>query len=397
MNVGDRLKQIRLARGFSLEDLAAEMGGVVTKQSLSKYEKGKSEPSLRVLNVMASTLGVKSAYFYEIPSFSVKFHGFHAKAALRVREQEKVQNRIKQLLEDRIKLQRFSKEEQISDFPIHAFSSRNLQAIERAALAIREKWRLGLAPVSSVVETLEENRIHVLELEEGDRFDGQSATVEEDNQTVAVAVIARKVEAGERQRLTLLHELGHVVLKPLKGDAKDVKKANEKAAYRFASSFLAPKEELISLVGERRRFFDVEELILLKKRFGLSIQALLYRMMDLGIISGRQHRQWYIFMTKQGWKVKEPEEMKREEPQWLRRTVLKGYAEGWISQSEAERFLGAPVNLGEHLSLRERRAFMKIPMEQRRKILEKQAQELIEHYNEDDDWKETHAADFIDY
>jgi Zn-dependent peptidase ImmA (M78 family)/DNA-binding XRE family transcriptional regulator len=393
MNIGDRLKQIRLARGFSLEELAAEMGGIVTKQSLSKYEKGKSEPSLRVLNALALSLGVKSAYFYETPSFTVKFHGFRKMSALGVREQEKVQNRISQLLEDRIKLQKFSSEERVFDFPIHAYSALRPQDVEKASLEIRDNWNLGLAPVSSVVETLEEKRIHVLEIDEGIHFDGQSATIEENNRIFSVAVISRRVEAGERQRLTLLHELGHVVLKPL----KDNPKANEQAAFRFAASFLVPEDELKNLVGERRRFLDVEELIALKKRFGISIQALLYRMKDLAIISESQHRNWCIYINKRGWKKKEPAELEREDPQWLRRNVFKGHAEGWINRSEAERILGEPVTSSESLSLRERRAFMRIPIEQRREILEKQASDLSKHYNQDEKWKENDGSDFYDY
>ena len=392
MSIGNRLKQIRLSCGFSLDELAAEMGGVVTKQALSKYETGKSKPSLRVLNTLASTFGVKTAYFFESPSFMITFHGFRKTSALRVRDQEKVQNRIKQLLEDRIKLQQFSLEGQVVDFPIHEYSSRHFQELEKASFEIREIWNLGLAPVSNVVETLEENRIHVLELDEAKNFDGLSATVKEDKKIIAVAVISRKVDSGERQRLTLLHELGHVVLKPAKNMKHD-----EKAAFRFAASFLVPAAELKSLVGEHRRFIDVEELILLKKRFGISIQALLYRMKDLQIISASLHREWCLFINQQGWKQEEPAKLKREEPQWLRRTVYKGYAEGWINQSDAERLLGEPVKPSDNLSLRERRALMRLPLEQRRKLLEKQVQDLAKHYNENDDWKGIAGGDFIDY
>lgn len=392
MSVGDRLKQIRLARGFSLDELAAEMGGIVTKQALSKYETGKSEPSMRVMNALALTLGVKSAYFFESPLFSVTFHGFRKTSGLHVRDQEKVQKHITQLLEDRIKLQQISQERRVIEFPIQKYSSCKPLEVEKASFEIRQKWNLGLAPISNVVETLEENLIHVLELDEDKNFDGQSATVKDNHQMIAIAVISRKVDSGERQRLTLLHELGHVVLKPM-----DNKKDNEKAAFRFASSFLVPEEELKNLVGEHRRFFDVQELILLKKRFGISIQALLYRMKDLQIISESQYRDWCIFINKQGWKKEEPAKLEREEPQWLRRTVFKGYAEGWINQSDAERFLGEQVKPSDNLSLRERRAFMRLSIEQRRKLLEKQAQDLAKHYNETDDWKETDGTDFIDY
>ena len=56
-----RLQRLRRARGLSLEELAAEMGGIVTKQALSKYETGKATPSPVILNKLAGVLNVKSA------------------------------------------------------------------------------------------------------------------------------------------------------------------------------------------------------------------------------------------------------------------------------------------------------------------------------------------------
>jgi Zn-dependent peptidase ImmA (M78 family)/DNA-binding XRE family transcriptional regulator len=392
MSIGNRIKQIRLARGFSLDELAVEMGGIVTKQAISKYEGGKSEPSLRVLNALSTTLGVKTAYFYENPSYSIQFHGFRKKASFGIREQEKVQSKIAQLLEDRVKLQQFSGKKLDKDFPISFFSACKFQDIEKAAIVMRNRWNLGFAPISSVVGTLEENLIHVLELDIDNKFDGQSVTINEDGNLISVAVVSRKVDSGERQRLTLLHELGHIVLKPLQE-----KNINENAAFHFASAFLIPEVELKNLVGEHRQSFDIEELILLKKRFGISIQALLYRMKDLCIISENQHRDWCITINKNGWKKEEPAKLDLEESQWLRRTVYKGYAEGWISHSEAAKIIGEPVKHAENLTLRERKSFMKLPIEQRRKILEKQAQDLTKLYAENDNWKENDSADFIDY
>jgi transcriptional regulator with XRE-family HTH domain len=53
---GQRLKQLRLARGLSLQQLAEAMGGIVTKQALSKYEQDKDEPSARVLAALSEAL-----------------------------------------------------------------------------------------------------------------------------------------------------------------------------------------------------------------------------------------------------------------------------------------------------------------------------------------------------
>ena len=49
------------------------------------------------------------------------------------------------------------------------------------------------------------------------------------------------------------------------------------------------------------------------------------------------------------------------------------------------------------LSLRERRAFMRLPIEQRREIMEKQAKELTEHYTHDAEWKDIEGGDIVDY
>lgn len=392
MAVGDRLKQIRLAKGYSLDDLVREIGGLVTKQSLSKYEKGLSVPSLSVMNVLAASLGVNVAYFYDAPSYKVQFHGFRKTSRLCKREQEKIQSLISQLLEDRIPLQVCSETDWRFHLPIQSLPAHAGQDIENAALKIREEWNLGRAPISSVVETLEENHVHVLELDEQGHFDGLSATVEKDNETISAAVVTRKMDCGERQRLTLLHELGHLVLQP----AED-QKENEHAAYRFASAFLIPEDELKNCVGVRRRKLAMEELILVKKRFGISLQAILHRLKDLDIITERQYKGWCISINQLGWKKKEPAPLAKEDPQWLRRTVLKGYAEGWISQFKAEQMVGESMPSSDSATLQKRRDFMKLPLDTRREILEKQAHALATHYNEDRDWRDMDEIDFIEY
>ena len=46
--ISKRLKQLRLARGLSLDALVAQMGGLVTKQALSKYELDKAKPLIHL-------------------------------------------------------------------------------------------------------------------------------------------------------------------------------------------------------------------------------------------------------------------------------------------------------------------------------------------------------------
>ncbi|MEG4350623.1 DUF433 domain-containing protein [Microcoleus sp. LAD1_D3] len=44
-----------------------------------------------------------------------------------------------------------------------------------------------------------------------------------------------------------------------------------------------------------------------------------------------------------------------------------------------------------------RREFMQLPLEERRNILERQAEVMLQHYQQDREWQELEAGDLIDY
>ena len=66
--VGEQLRRFRLARGMSLGDLEAAIDGLVSSQTLSKYERGKLQPTARVLNRIASAFGIKSVQLWGEPT-----------------------------------------------------------------------------------------------------------------------------------------------------------------------------------------------------------------------------------------------------------------------------------------------------------------------------------------
>lgn len=113
---------------------------------------------------------------------------------------------------------------------------------------------------------------------------------------------------SERKRFTLTHELGHIVLNhSAECDA-------ECAANRFASAFLIPAEILRHEIGAKRRDISVGELIGLKDRFGVSIQALTYRCKDLEIISPATFGRLFSIYKKRGWRDAPYEEPNTMEP-----------------------------------------------------------------------------------
>ena len=66
--VGEQLRRFRIARGMSLRDLASAIDGLVSSQTLSKYERGVLQPTARVLNRIASAFGIKSAQLWGEPT-----------------------------------------------------------------------------------------------------------------------------------------------------------------------------------------------------------------------------------------------------------------------------------------------------------------------------------------
>lgn len=391
-NIALRLKRLRMSKGLSLDALVATMGHVVTKQAISKYEHGKAIPSPIVLNKLADTFKVKASYFLKEPRVSVKFIGYRKASTLLKKDQERIESLVTEALEDRVHLQSLTGLPNGDRLPLHAYRISKIDDAERAAEELRTNWSLGQDPIASIVGVFEDHHIHVIEIDAIEKFDGICAlAVDEVTKTQAAGLVTSKGVSGERQRLSLAHELGHLVLK-IENNLDE-----EKAAFRFGAAFLAPAQVVYRELGTKRDTILSEELFLFKKRFGISVQALVRRLFDLAIISEGYYRHWMMLITRLKWKRNEPGEMASEQSQWLRQTALRAYAEGMISREEAERLLGEPLDVEESLTLIERRSFMKLPLEERRRILSEQAEKLKSHYSEGADRSDLQSGDFVEY
>jgi hypothetical protein len=129
------------------------------------------------------------------------------------------------------------------------------------------------------------------------------------------------------------------------------------------------------------------------------MQALLYRMKDLEIISPHHYQQWFINISKQGWRKSEPEEVPRETPTWFRRSVMRAFSEELLSKKDAERMLNETLERQEDdEELMRRREFMKLSVEERGEILRKQAEEMASYYEENrEEIDEFQGGDIIEY
>ena len=341
--IGHRLNLSRSSAGLSLRALEARIGNRVTAQAISKYERDEAMPSSGVLIALADALDVSVDYLVGDRDMVLEAVEFRKKRLTSRREEAKIEARVLHLLE------RYLTVEELLDLPSVAWDRpreapwpvpRDPAEAEHAAQGLRAHWGLGLDPIANLVDLSEERGIKVISADLRS-VDGLTARVRREDGSVASVIVVNREHWGERQRFTIAHELGHMVL--------DVapKVDDEKAAHRFAGTFLMPAETLRAEIGRRRKSVSWGELFDLKRIFGVSVQALTYRCKDLGIFSNALFRQLFDEFSRRGWRnppYQEPYAMEGEEPKRFERLCFRALAEGAISEAKAAELLGSSVH-----------------------------------------------------
>ena len=389
--LAERLKRFRLARGMSLDDLEAAIDGEVSKQALSKYERGMMRPSASALNRIAAAFGVKSVQLWGEPVCRVECLAYRKRARLGKKKQQQLESFVSELLEKRVAFQIRIDELKTLDSLIHSLPISKLGDAEDAAVALRHRWNLGVVPIDNLVNALEDHEIHVIQIDAGEEFDGISTVARDDEGNVLSAAIAvRRDTWGDRHRLNIAHELGHLTLNL--GENVD----SEKAAFRFGAAFLAPAEELRREFGTKHRRIHKDDLLTLKWRFGLSIQAILYRLKELEIISDSHAKEWWIEINKLGWKKQEPIRIPPEKPKHFYLQVYRALSEGLIGEVEAEQLLNDTLESSLPRTLTDRRAFMQLPTAMRRELLREQAKQMADYYENDPEWRDLKGGGIVE-
>ncbi len=382
--IGDRIKQARIATGMTQDEVVAALehqGQQLTKAGLSKYERGGSVPKPAVLRALGKVFGVAANFFIEEPQVAVSWLAFRKAARLTISEQERIKTVAAGQVEAFVALRQALEPKR--DLP-HAPRTRvtKPQDAEAAAEELRSSWRLGDQPIESVTCAIEDAGGIVVESGD-DRgcFDGLSGWVEVNTPVVVVSSSAK----DDRRRFSLAHELGHLYM-----DVDNVDpKTEEKLAHRFAASFLVPAATAKRELGEKRRHLDLRELSMLKVRHGLSMQAWVYRATDLGIIDQAHCRSLFAEFSAKGWRKEEPVKFEgKEQPSRLRQLTVRAFAEGLLTGAQAERICPSvlrecPEARAPLPSSMDARSLMKLPKDERDRLMEHAATLVRDDYNGD--------------
>lgn len=183
---------------------------------------------------------------------------------------------------------------------------------EEAAHRLRAEWGIPKGPIDSVVTVVENAGALVAcrELVPPVPLDSGAESVPLDAVSGCrpgedPVVLLNAGTPAERQRFTLAHELGHMVMHQVPHPEQ------EKQANRFAAELLMPFDQ----IGDQLRGdLDVSRLLGLKAQWKVSMWALLRRAHTLGIISDWQYRSLAVEMSSLGYRTSEPGELEPEVP-----------------------------------------------------------------------------------
>jgi Zn-dependent peptidase ImmA (M78 family)/DNA-binding XRE family transcriptional regulator len=298
-----RLRLARQLKGLKRSQLAELVG--LSAPAISQFESGVAKPRPSTLAEISLRLGMPADFFAStgrpvtaIPTEETFFRSLRRTSQL---DRERAAAHVAllaetvRLVDARVKLPVLTVPDDLS-----VDVDDSVDAAEAAADALRSRWDLGEGPLPNTIRVLERHGIPVVRLpfltSDVDAF----STVFTPRPLV---VLGADKGVRERSRRDALHELGHIVMHHAEPRAASA--PMERQAERFASALLFPARPFLEEWPDGRRL-DWPQLVTLKARWGMSLGALLYRARELGTLSATQYESAMKYMSKKGWRTREP-------------------------------------------------------------------------------------------
>ncbi|GHF22498.1 XRE family transcriptional regulator [Pseudolysinimonas yzui] len=300
----------REAQGWNQTHLAGLLD--VTQGYLSKIESGNAEVSDELLAKLAQHLETPAALFSYVGSAStIEVTCLHHR-----RRASTMSAPTKKRIEALARLTRISVEELMktvritTDKSIPRRGDVDLTPADFARV-VREYFAIPDGPIENLLSYVERAGVLVVHRPLGTASQDAVSTWPDGG---APMMIVNTGLSPDRERFTVAHELGHLVMHGAPGDDQETE-AND-----FASELLAPAEQIREdLVGLDRR--DMGRLMRLKTKWGMSIAALVRRAWSIDELSDEDYKSYQIQLTKLGWRQAEPGHVPAEDATLVRRVI----------------------------------------------------------------------------
>ncbi|RKR76368.1 helix-turn-helix domain-containing protein [Frondihabitans australicus] len=320
--LGERVRRLRLAAGLTQTDLAARAG--MASGAISMIENGRFDADADDIASLSDVLDCDPAYL--LKAWPVDFDRPKLRAYA-----DAPQRVVDRTMFDSVAAVEVIRAANLRVMPVSVpvFDGdlNDDDAIDRIAADTRTAAGLTSTQViPSVIRAAERLGCLVLPLDgELGRHLGMSLTVD-GTPVIRVARPSRDPESdlpGDRQRFTVAHELGHLVLHA--GATQPAAPAEaarmEREANRFAAAFLVPGDSALEDLHHAGGRVTLGTMATLKQKWGYSIKAFVFRFRELGVIDEAQARSLYKQISARRWNRDEPFRPGNESAVWLKKAL----------------------------------------------------------------------------
>lgn len=332
----ERLKNARKIRCLSQRELCASLHGKLSPTAISKYEKGQMMPSSSVLIMLANALEMSLDYFFRPFTTNIdtsKFE-FRKKSSLGAKKVESIKYLVCAEIEKYIEIESLLGINTEFNFNYTNTIVEDESDARIFAKRFRNNMSIGSDAIVSAVELLESAGVKILEIDADASFSGTCNVAG----SLPVIVVNRNM-SSERKRLTIFHELGHLLMKC----SDEINK--EKMCNIFANEVLIPSEKFIDLIGVTRHDISLVELQAIQREYGISVDALMAKAVQLNVITDKRYASFHkkknaLPAFK---KAVEKSVYPMEGTQRFERLVYRALASEIITYSKASALLDKPI------------------------------------------------------
>ncbi len=317
----------RELREFTQTDLADKLK--ISAPYLNRIEQESMVVSIDLVKGLTKYLKMPTSFFYQ--------EGEIIPSNLNYRRREKVAAKDIHRLEAttnlyRLGLQKFLSKINYKEAKLPELPTSKKNTPQQRAIELRELWKIKKGEIKNLSNILEaHNVIHICFDFGTERIDGKSIYTQDGRPII----FTNKKILGDRQRFTLAHQLGHLVMHG-KIEYTFDKDVNHDANL-FAAELLMPETEIRKDLAEGA---TIELLAKLKKKWKVSMIALVYRAHDLEVITDNQKRYLEQQFNQLKIRRREPVELDipNEEPVLLRKLISEYKQKQKLSMKELAEF-----------------------------------------------------------
>lgn len=295
------LETARLLRQKTQKEVVEAIG--ISQASLSKAEHGLQELPVDIMDKLYD--------YYDLPeTFFLRSEGVSPLGHLYYRKKLTITNKVIDSFVAKVKIFKAIIDDLMSAVELPKYTlgnyvpNENLSAKE-IARKIRYELKVYNGAVPNLSTLLENNGIIIIRFDFGtDKIDGLTTITDSDRKVMFI----NNQMPNDRIRFSMAHELGHLVMHL--GNPPCSSDDAEQQADEFASEFLMPEEEIRPMLLN----VNIQTLGMLKRKWRVSMHALVRRAKDLETITYQQYRNLQMYFSKKGYTKSEPIPLPLENP-----------------------------------------------------------------------------------